>query len=595
MKIFKQLVFLLLISLGTTNVHAGGNKYNQQIGRSANYKKPDLRQQRQVAKRLPSLQNPQRDHHKQLRDENRRNRAINFVRKYKKLDVFQQIAKTNDFAKANKMVVREQKREQRFSKQFGLNDTSTKVLIALVLLPLCLASDVIGVTQKINSTNLRVNVDEHINNVNLGNTSSDISYDVVAQNITASTNATETPFKHTAPIVITATISHALGYCNNNIGCQKLCHCQDHCPTTVNITLCALGHITQANPNLKYSDRLRDTFATVVKRSQMHPEYIEFFHGYDGRYGMLYDVMTEIAQRLYGDPHNPSPLFLRIFSEDFSRGGKNIAHFFKETWDSGLLSHTKDWLGRPAPDHDVRAKALLLATNVALAGNAYDPFWVGECTLRYFLSGQSYGTINIEQQVSRILSKFIFFQPQLLTQITTMYGSPNLNSGQLLQILVPRKMVNDCAYSSKEYGYPSNRELFENPRESISNVLDVLPQRATENFEKVDLLQARLLLNPRYAKHFIVYRYFETPEAEQSSQEARSKLHALFDKEFAQLGNKNIDDLRLIERIYAEEDGAREKGLQRLSELSSDSPLIEPLCNALEFPVKCWIKKIFRF
>ena len=44
---------------------------------------------------------------------------------------------------------------------------------------------------------------------------------------------------------------------------------------------------------------------------KMHPDYIEFFHAYKGSYGVLFDVMTEIAQRIYGDSHNPSPLFLQ--------------------------------------------------------------------------------------------------------------------------------------------------------------------------------------------------------------------------------------------------------------------------------------------
>lgn len=123
---------------------------------SENYKKPDLRQQRQLAQHLLRCEHAQRDHHKQLRDENRRDRArmlVAFVKKQERLGEKQQVIDPEKLEKAQKIVQREQKREQRVVKRFGLDDTGTKAIIALTIASLCLASDGVCAVQKMATTN----------------------------------------------------------------------------------------------------------------------------------------------------------------------------------------------------------------------------------------------------------------------------------------------------------------------------------------------------------------------------------------------------------------------------------------------------------
>jgi hypothetical protein len=388
------------------------------------------------------------------------------------------------------------------------------------------------------------------------------------------------------PELQTATIFHALGYCKTEPECISTCMSPQKnevsAPSTqtkVNAsntskTLCALDYIMQTSGKEFDSPYLHATFDTVLKRSQMHPDYIEFFHAYQGTFEFLFDIMTEIAQRLYGDPHNPSPFFLRILSEDFKKGGKNTHHFLKETWPLCL--------GPDSYDHDTRVQAVIISTNMALTGNLGHKY---ECTLSYFLHGMSL-TLLTWDFIERLLEKFNL-RPELVEELEfiTQYLS---KQGQLLQIFVPQRIVDNCAYLSLGLGFPLPDG---HPLKNLGFVDAVKTAYATGQYKiSNDIeLQARLLLNPRYAKHFIVYRYPLTPWAAEASREVSTRIHALFDKEFARLGHEKIEVLGLIERILQEEDGAREQGFKKLAELPAKSSLPKPLCEALELSPKKYV------
>ncbi|MFA5306156.1 MAG: hypothetical protein WC365_01775 [Candidatus Babeliales bacterium] len=397
--------------------------------------------------------------------------------------------------------------------------------------------------------------------------------------------------EHVMQTVDTTTTAHMNMYCKflPDQDCQLCCN-QKPCKQTYNATACqiyrvflprAVGNCIFQGCTDTYGNQPTysfNTLTTAFRRSSLHSKHVELWHAYKGHYGVIFDVITEIAQRLYGDPHNQSPLFLRILTENFKDGGKNVTHFLKTTWP---LYQT---------DGEPNVQALILSTNVALTGNMQDQ---EENTLNYFIKGpsSSFEKPDPKKYLAHIFRKFMLSRTELIKEIETIY-SHIPNTRHLLQIFVPREIANMVAYLSAGWGVPyEERDPLEQLKNLTTNIvealnviakLSALDDASPDNFEKIDKIQARLLLNPRYAKHFIVYRYFTTPEDEKAWQEARSKVHSLFDKEFTQLGKETVDTLSLRERILMEEDGAREEGLRKLAELPKDSPLGEELRKVLE-------------
>lgn len=317
----------------------------------------------------------------------------------------------------------------------------------------------------------------------------------------------------------TPTEAHALTWCEKvNPECKRACCGNTSCKPCTRTFACAMN--AMSNTKIERWDNsldqtmphLRRTFTTIHQRSQLFSQtHHEFFHGYDGKYGMLFDVMTEVAKRLdLLDSANQSPLLLRLSSGLFNLHARNVEHFLTQTWP------------QTPSDHNSLIKTLILSVNVALGGNFYQN---GECTLKYWLNNISITDLDLGPLLTSIVSMF-GLTPQeaknLSEKIIAIYNQyPELNTGHLLQIFVPQGQTNDLAYMSLPMGIPYDTST------PTTKALAEYPTEVKTLFYSEDARQARLILRPD--ANLPIYRYYRTQEAQTAAPKALSELQALLD------------------------------------------------------------------
>jgi hypothetical protein len=316
---------------------------------------------------------------------------------------------------------------------------------------------------------------------------------------------------------ITPTIAHTLAYCRRNKKCSKSCDClKVDCTKTIERTVCALEQIQRYYFEQSNSKHMRKIYTTILLRSQLHVEYDEFFHAYNGKIGILFDVITELMRHTnLIDKDNPSPLFMRFLNEKFNRHGPNVKIFLEKT-----VTSFKNF------DHDDLARELELSANVALAGNLFSS---GENTLSFFFKNFSISTPDLNGKLQELFNA-LHLPVRYVDKIIALYNEyPELKVGHLCQFFIPRKALNDCVYLSYAGGIPLLGEPFPGSTVSPSKVFYLLPSLTEDHFDIVNNIQARILLNPQIAKNFIVYRYYATDEAAKAAELWHKQLSTLID------------------------------------------------------------------
>ncbi|HEV2601146.1 MAG TPA: ankyrin repeat domain-containing protein [Candidatus Babeliales bacterium] len=108
--------------------------------------------------------------------------------------------------------------------------------------------------------------------------------------------------------------------------------------------------------------------------------------------------------------------------------------------------------GRLNDDRD-DIRAVLMAVNPVLFGN-FD--WDDECTWSYFLQNKSIQGV-VKHTLETILQKYGFAQNAIDQTIVDLFNINKIfpiKTGDIIQIFIPKKLVDDCAYLSRAWGVP---------------------------------------------------------------------------------------------------------------------------------------------
>ncbi len=169
-------------------------------------------------------------------------------------------------------------------------------------------------------------------------------------------------------------------------------------------------------------------------------------------------------------------------------------------------------------DHDLVTRSQMISVNLSLFGNHGN---MGECTFNYFLNNMSISSIGLYKRLEPIFSHYKFDSKYLseLIDLTAHLASP---TGNLLQICVPKDMVDDLAYLSQPYGKPYRdiilKEYYDytkNRHTSISPLLEHM-RTSPDLINNLSQWQARLMFfDPLLDMHPLIkiFRYNTiTPE-----------------------------------------------------------------------------------
>ncbi len=175
-----------------------------------------------------------------------------------------------------------------------------------------------------------------------------------------------------------------------------------------------------------------------------------FYHAFTKAWMVPQDLMYELTKKLR-PLTSKLPLFRFLRWQDFER--ITAADFLmKEISSEGLIN-----------DNDPKHRASLLSVNLALFGNID---FEGESTFHYFMNPTSHATVSPEI-IKGILAIFDLPLTHLdeILELDEKYLSPEKKAGGkpkaqiLLQIFVPKKLVDDVGYLSWVQGIPYEKEL----------------------------------------------------------------------------------------------------------------------------------------
>ncbi|HEV2601145.1 MAG TPA: ankyrin repeat domain-containing protein [Candidatus Babeliales bacterium] len=138
-------------------------------------------------------------------------------------------------------------------------------------------------------------------------------------------------------------------------------------------------------------------------------------------------------------------------------------------------------------DHQAQVRSVLLAVNPSLFGNFNV---LDECSWSYFLVNTSIGDF-IKTSLEKIFKR-CGFDKKFIKDLLDVNKKFQSKTGDLIQICIPKDLVNGCAYLSQPWGIPQKEYIFSIDRRPLAERdYDRLRQRYTKSSTILDLLQTQ--------------------------------------------------------------------------------------------------------
>ncbi|HEV2600800.1 MAG TPA: ankyrin repeat domain-containing protein [Candidatus Babeliales bacterium] len=198
-----------------------------------------------------------------------------------------------------------------------------------------------------------------------------------------------------------------------------------------------------------------------------------------------YKLLAEFLRHVYGFVHK------RPLRSDFE-----YLRFWGDGSDVSTVNDYLDSFGIPNPfvsgegqlnDNRPDIAQLLLSTNSTLFSNYR---WSGECTWDYFMKNRS-GVDYIRSVFSKIFERYEF-NPEYIQKLLDVAKELRANTGDLLQIFIPKDLVNTCAYLSKAWGVPVKEHILDTNNNPILDGYDNKRMRYTESRPILEILQTQI-------------------------------------------------------------------------------------------------------
>ncbi|MBU4269942.1 hypothetical protein KJ644_01025 [Candidatus Dependentiae bacterium] len=214
-----------------------------------------------------------------------------------------------------------------------------------------------------------------------------------------------------------------------------------------------------------------------------------FYHAQDRVFLLYQDLCKKIYKKIYKESIN-SFILLRIPNKE-SKKYKNVMEFLNK-----FKYNIND-------DYD-DIRTLILSVNPSLFGNTvYDPS--GESSFEYFLTSSNANYTNHMMLIKNIFENFEIqnLYTKYLEKLHDIYyllsGYEDDMTGILLQIFIPKEIVNNFVYKSKPWGIPFDLNC------NVSSHLNIYNSQKTfsdkEDEAEFDQIQYRILINDELMKN----------------------------------------------------------------------------------------------
>ncbi|HEV2601148.1 MAG TPA: ankyrin repeat domain-containing protein [Candidatus Babeliales bacterium] len=233
-----------------------------------------------------------------------------------------------------------------------------------------------------------------------------------------------------------------------------------------------------------WKEELRKYGKTIIKEMLDNEErykesHFVFYHGQRQENRIVVELLRNLYRVETGKPVRSDFEFLR---------------FWKEGSDYPDVNSYLDSFGIPNPfkvddpvlsDLDPKIRTVLLSVNPVLFGN-FDQS--GSCTWAYFL--QNFNIENFVESALKVIFSQVKLDQKFIKDLTTIVEQFPTETGDLVQIFIPKNIVDKYAYLSKYYGVPQKQYIFDVDGKFIAeNDYDVTRERYVRCSGVLEFLQ----------------------------------------------------------------------------------------------------------
>ena len=254
----------------------------------------------------------------------------------------------------------------------------------------------------------------------------------------------------------------------------------------------------------------------VIKNTiQYSDNYFTFFHGQRREFRLLQDLYTKLYE-IFNKTTLKDFCFIRVPNQKYDTI-KTIDDFIDQyQWEMENSSYPDNVF-----DNNKEANKHILSVNPSLFSNTMYSLdrYVSECTFKYFIRSDNITSINILNFVEEMFNTFnihwIFskYKYDIQYLIHLLQEDEIHKTGNLLQIFIPKNIVDKIVYRSKQGGVPfygtdithhlSTQQILENFPQTLDDLAKqgfYYPNNyfATGTMEELDEFQCRILLTTEY-------------------------------------------------------------------------------------------------
>ncbi|MFH1644381.1 MAG: hypothetical protein ABIA74_04365 [bacterium] len=252
----------------------------------------------------------------------------------------------------------------------------------------------------------------------------------------------------------------------------------------------------------KFKDLGKDAFSKFVvdpisKEVELRDDYYVFYHGQKRDFLFIQDLYSRLSE-LFRKKALKDFVMLRLPENDHKKF-KNVKQFLNEYKEE--MENFWGWF-----DGQNHISKILLAVNPFLFGNTTNIFGL-ECTFQYFLDSRSISYVDIANLARDVFRNFGVLYDKYDTQIIELINCLSLyetnKTGLLLQIFVPKEIVNNVSYRCIPGGMLYDKSAKQKTSEDLSKY-----QTSSKNG-----LLDKYLLDPSkafkfYTKYYSVFGFY---------------------------------------------------------------------------------------
>lgn len=244
----------------------------------------------------------------------------------------------------------------------------------------------------------------------------------------------------------------------------------------------------------------------IAKELELSDEYFVFYHGQKREFLLLQDLYTKLYE-FFNQKNLKDFHFIRIPNKKYNKFKTPYDFLFSNKYKISNSSYPWNVF-----DNDYEIKRHILAVNVSLFGNSLSCInkYISECTFKFFIRSDNITNIDFANIYKEILDFFkrakIFnkYKKEFNNLLELLSEFEKTKTGNLIQIFIPKNLVNKIMYRSFQggtpfYGIIKNPELtvnklLQNYSTDLLSILTTWPLHDASKLSELDEIQFRILL-----------------------------------------------------------------------------------------------------